>query len=552
MSVAANEQRPVSLKSQGSEQRQRDGTDSTRAQPSRAQKEGVRCTDNSLLLAEAKGNIIDDVSRVLGIMKVENDQDRSHYLGASHWVAVGLNEIADFRTYLSENHREIEFEALEKRRLLAATPANSMSLLRGTAPNVSKDEVISWIPPRLIADELVTRFFESHNPTAPLTHRPSFYQEYSEFWLNPSKTTFAWLAVFFAIFRIAEAQKETNEISTDISPDHFDLIALYKRLTIQCLIAADYTNPTMLILKAMLLYLESEWLTSQDSKIEISLVLGLAIRLAMSMGIHREWKSHAELTPFQAEMRRRLWSALHCMDILYSFQLSLPCTVQQNDCDCALPRNLRDEDFGKLSESLPPSRPKTEITGVSHLIIKRQLCFVLDRVVKATEHIGEIPRDQVRKLEEEMLASRNAIPPHLQMTFAANDVRIWGFDRRPEMIAALERSIEFWRIAKSDSIEAAKAWGLFSFAVKKTKQMLSDTMLQTPQDDQVPGAKDAAIDEPTYTREVPTQTALEFDWELWNEWNKYTENDEEYESLLQLGPENQTVGSFSEIWNANL
>ena len=57
----------------------------------------------------------------------------------------------------------------------------------------------------------------------------------------------------------------------------------------------------------------------------------------------------------------------------------------------------------------------------------------------------------------------------------ASDVRLWGFDRRVEMMQALERSIRFWRVAKSDSIEAAKAWGLFSYSLNNTKRALSNS-----------------------------------------------------------------------------
>lgn len=50
-----------------------------------------------------------------------------------------------------------------------------------------------------------------------------------------------------------------------------------------------------------------------------------------------------------------------------------------------------------------------------------------------------------------------------------NDIRMWGYDRRPKMITALETSNKFWRICRDLSIEAAKAHGLFSFVLMKAK-----------------------------------------------------------------------------------
>ena len=629
MTVAANEKQPVHLEQQnGQTQKQQQQQQQQQQLPSSSRKAK---SHDEVDDEPFKRHMIDDATRALGVMKVD-DQESTHYLGASHWVAVGLSEIAEFRTFLRDNVEELECEAREKRNLLSTTPINSMSLLRGTAPPISKDEVLSWVPPRLIADDLVTRYFELNNPTSVVIHKATFYQEYAEFWLNPSQASYTWLAYFFSMLRIAEVRKETDDISTDLSPDHFDLVALYKRLTIQCLVVTDYTKATTYTLRAFLFYLEAEWLVSQDSTIEISIVIGMIVRLAMHMGIHREWKAHTDLSPFQAEMRRRLWTAFHCMDIMYSFQLSLPPIVRQEDCDCASPRNIRDEDFSKDSVELPPPRPLTEVTEVSYMIAKKQLAFVLDQVLKATEHNGEISRDEVRKLEELMLTSRNSLPPYLQMTFAgktaaipqhiqkqrlsldrlsqlaqcmlyrkflsrahqdeklmhyrrscidaalnllshqaeiylswgadvdrptsirkrhvysltsqdfyaagmaiavdlhygitaepkapkASDVRLWGFDRRPEMIAALERSIEFWRIAKSDSIEAAKAWGLFSFMVKRVKDVLESDNTKSSNDSET---SDTSADRSDHLSrgDEAAQAGLEFDWVMWTKKNR--------------------------------
>jgi len=54
-----------------------------------------------------------------------------------------------------------------------------------------------------------------------------------------------------------------------------------------------------------------------------------------------------------------------------------------------------------------------------------------------------------------------------------SDTLLWGYDRRPEMINALEMSVDFWKLCKEDSIEAAKAYGMFCFVLVKVKKALS-------------------------------------------------------------------------------
>lgn len=56
------------------------------------------------------------------------------------------------------------------------------------------------------------------------------------------------------------------------------------------------------------------------------------------------------------------------------------------------------------------------------------------------------------------------------MTSCSNDVDLWGYDRRAGMITAFETSIQFWRMCKDYSVEAGKAYGIFSFVLMKAKK----------------------------------------------------------------------------------
>ena len=232
---------------------------------------------------------MDELSSTLGLMKVD-ESGRTHYLGASHWVSVGLREIAEFRNFMHQNVCGLEEEAIENHHFKVENVIDAPSLFKGTGSTVTQEEVLSFVPPRLIADGLVTRFFESQNPTTVLLHQPTFSREYIAFWDDPQKVDFAWLSLLFAIFRVAEVEKEVDDFSSDMDADHFDLLKAFKRLTIQCLVAANYAwAATTTTLKSMLFYLESDLILSQDhtTATEIDLALRVVIRLAMRMGLHR-------------------------------------------------------------------------------------------------------------------------------------------------------------------------------------------------------------------------------------------------------------------------
>ena len=330
-------------------------------------------------------------------------------------------------------------------------------------------------------------------------------------------------------------------------------------------------------MEALLFYIQAEWMSSQDATIDLSVVIGMVVRLAMRMGIHRDSKVNAGLTAFQREMRKRIWAQIRVMDTLYSFQLSLPASVRPDECDCELPRNIWSRDFDEYTVSLPPSRPLMENTEVCYIIIKTRLLLVFGKILALTESSDSINTEAVMKYDQELYEIQRDIPPHFKVpspgeistasvsikttqinldrvyqaaqcilyrkflrrdstqvryrgfcidaamnllnhqatlflecaslypqnmkqrhrfvltthdffiacmaialdlyysfewepaTLSLQDIALWGYDRRNEMITALETSTEFWRASREDSVEAAKGYGMFSFVLQKVK-----------------------------------------------------------------------------------
>lgn len=118
---------------------------------------------------------IDQLSTAFGVMRV--DPGQTIYLGGAHWVSIMsevslqtiywhawliIEKIREFRNYFDSNHEELEHVALENR-ASAKGPEKSSSLLLGTSAPKTLEELISYIPPRTIADELVTRCFNYYS-----------------------------------------------------------------------------------------------------------------------------------------------------------------------------------------------------------------------------------------------------------------------------------------------------------------------------------------------------------------------------------------------------
>jgi hypothetical protein len=103
------------------------------------------------------------------------------------------------------------------------------------------------------------------------------------------------------------------------------------------------------------------------------LLSGTMMRLALQQGYHRDPSQFPNLSVFQGEMRRRIWSAVSQHDLLFSIQIGLPKCIRYAECDTQPPRNLFEEELYEDMKELPPSRPVSEDTEISYQVVKLQI-----------------------------------------------------------------------------------------------------------------------------------------------------------------------------------
>lgn len=203
--------------------------------------------------------------------------------------------------------------------------------------------------------------------------------------------------------------------SEDSLVDHnsvMETVRRYRRCCIQSLVLSNYTKPGPYTLETFFVYMEAEFLISKDDQVQCFLLIGNAVRLALRMGIHRDSsKVGGNITPFQAEIRRRLWHHLLQLDLLVSFHIGLPGMIQAIDSDTLLPGNLQDEDFDEDSPVLPQSRPESELTPMSYSICKSRLCFVAGKIVALANRISLPEYEEVMTLDQDLQIAYQKVPP---------------------------------------------------------------------------------------------------------------------------------------------
>ena len=81
---------------------------------------------------------------------------------------------------------------------------------------------------------------------------------------------------------------------------------------------------------------------------------GTAMRLALSMGMHRAVSNRTTLTPVERESRRRTWWVLYFFDRFSASKLGQPLTLRDEDIDVEMPSmdGLTSEEMGEFLDPI--------------------------------------------------------------------------------------------------------------------------------------------------------------------------------------------------------
>lgn len=95
---------------------------------------------------------------------------------------------------------------------------------------------------------------------------------------------------------------------------------------------------------------------------------GALVRWAMAAGYHREASPTAKISPYQREMRRRLWVTIIELDLQAAVERGMPPNIGIEDFHLIPPLNIDDESIRRLRDSdhgLPDSMPDDVLTDTS-------------------------------------------------------------------------------------------------------------------------------------------------------------------------------------------
>lgn len=132
------------------------------------------------------------------------------------------------------------------------------------------------------------------------------------------------------------------------------------------------------------------------------------------MGYHLDPSNSSGISILQAEYRRRTWLSVISMDDMASFLGGFPRTGSALHSNTKEPRNLHDWELSEENTIVSPSRPLTEPTSVTYLIVKGRLFCALGRIADINSAPGPVSYETVLEVDNAVEDAYRNIPPQMR------------------------------------------------------------------------------------------------------------------------------------------
>ena len=297
------------------------------------------------------------------------------YVGATHWEAI-LESIHDIQYYFESDHETSPSLSSQ------AESKNSLDVVLGHLEPLTLADVLAALPLRSTVNKLLSVYFNAKFIMVPFIHSAKFQRECEAFWDNPSSVPFLWLSILFSTLCLASTVAAATGKDVGLQQVSCNPVA-YLTKAGRCLVTGQYLKAQPNSVEALVLYSHCKYILNRDSDPILWAMYGLATRLAQRMGYHRDPRHlSTNISPFDGEMRRRVWFFIETFDVLLSFQLGMPAILHEDECDTEYPSNLPDEDFDQSSQTLPAPRANTDPTPILYYCCKARLIRLLRRVIR--------------------------------------------------------------------------------------------------------------------------------------------------------------------------
>ncbi|KAI1749117.1 fungal-specific transcription factor domain-containing protein [Xylaria castorea] len=235
-------------------------------------------------------------------------------------------------------------------RLFAPTPrVRSYSTTSRTSGQIrdTRHSLLSQPDPtRLIADTMIDAYFGQYHLSYPIIHEATFRAQLSEVIPRPHGDCWLVLAYMVATIGVWTTAKTLENLDGELFARARSVLSFN---------ILEVGNITLVQALALISNYEQKR-NKPNSGYNYS---GLALRVAMGLGLHKEFQGW-NISPLAMEIRRRTWWSLCVFEVGSTITFSRPHTWPHEGVETSLPLNVDDRSLTALSKSYPK-----EVDGVT-------------------------------------------------------------------------------------------------------------------------------------------------------------------------------------------
>ncbi|MCJ1458291.1 hypothetical protein MMC28_008662 [Mycoblastus sanguinarius] len=230
-------------------------------------------------------------------------------------------------------------------------PLNAGDLLLTSAATHSAVDLKALHPKPLVIFRLWQVFLDNVNPLTKLIHAPTTQHRLLDASARLENISKEWEALMFAIYLSAIQSMSADECQSIMGESKGVLFRRYHSAAKSALLRADFTSSLdILLVQAFTLYLLSVRQYHEPNSFWI--LTGTAVRLGQRIGLHRDGTLLA-LSPFETEIRRRVWWRLIALDGQTAELCGAGLSVASPRHDTKRPLNVNDSDLSPEMSALP-------------------------------------------------------------------------------------------------------------------------------------------------------------------------------------------------------
>ncbi|KAF7562439.1 hypothetical protein G7046_g1726 [Stylonectria norvegica] len=304
------------------------------------------------------------------VPRLRNVPEKTKLFGQTHWLhtaekfpVTGNFHPVDVEPSFHDAKAEL-FELVKETRSLR----HSVKAQNAVKLEEPIRDLLSTLPSQETCRELINGYFRTLEPLYRVVHLPSFWKEYDQIWdpervASPSEMFLMKLTLILAMGSTFYADGDDAENS---NLRHLSQSWIQNA---QWWLTGPSEKTTYNIdgLQVFCLLLIARQTTYNCPGATSWLSTSSLLRMAITMGLHRNPRLFGSLSLSQRETRARLWTTVLELSVQSSLDLALPINISATDYDATSPSNHNDVDFNAPYKNDPA--PAGEFTDSSLQIL---------------------------------------------------------------------------------------------------------------------------------------------------------------------------------------